>query len=528
MLILVTAIIAIDREGGFNCHLGGDPILDLPGRDTPPLWSKDGNLIVSSRGWNGILVVDAEGSSMWSLPAGVEAGTPFAPGSYSPALSPDGSRVAYAVVEPDDPVPSKVDIAVSDLDGSGLLLLTDSDARDSHPAWSPDGTKIAFISNRSREPGFHLHVMDADGGNQRMLLSSINTTEESPLWSPDGRRIAFVARDPDRAYIVYTIEADGSRLAKLGAAASRPAWSPDGKRIAFIREGDSRRELHAMDADGRNRILLMSFEKVNLPSYRNESLSWSPDGSEILYGPHRGHRYPPVVIVRVDGSGSRVLFEEGWPWATALAAWSPDGSRIVFHDDDPGRESWVILYTTARDGSDVRVLVRRVEDGLVAESSDWNRVSGEIDACSSGSLVDDPQENVGLVRDCESLLLIRDQLAGDAFLNWSSVLPMAEWIGVTIDGSPRRVTVLDLAFISGVQLGHPLNGFISPDLSQLTGLRELLLTNNSLMGTFPQELGSLPNLRVLDLSGNLHMEGCVPTQLSTQLTDFSGHSLDYC
>ncbi len=524
VLTLVALVFAALAFGDIRCYTGHGILFELPRRETPPVWSKDGRLIVFSQGPNGIVVVSADGTSMWRLPAGAGVGTRYEPGSYSPALSPDGFKVAFAVVEPDDFYPSKVDIAVSALDGSGFLQLTDSDDRDSHPAWSPDGKRIAFISNRSPEPGFHLHVMDADGGNQRILVSSINTTEEAPLWSPNGLHIAFVARQVrDRwAYIVYTITADGSRLTKLGAAASRPAWSPDGTRIAFIREGDMKRELHVMDPDGRNQILLLSLERPGHPSYWDEGLSWSPDGSEILYGPSRGSSNSPVVMVKVDGSGSRFLFKEKWPWGTALAGWSPDGSRIAIHNDDPAGESWVALYTAARDGSDIRVVVRRVGDRMVAENSDWNDLSGDIDACSSGHLVDDPQENTGLVGDCEALLRIRDQLEGDAVLNWSADLPMKEWIGVTIEGSPGRVTVLDL-------IARPsLNGVIPPEMSQLTSLRELRLNGNRLFGGFPQELGSLDNLSVLDLASNLHLEGCVPAQLASQLTEFRGDPIGYC
>ena len=488
-------------------------LLGLAQQHSVPLWSKDGSQIIFSHAPSGVFVVQADGSRMWSLPPGSPVGTRTSPGNFSPALSPDGSRVAYAmVVKRND----SSDIVTSALDGSYLRKLTSDKAVDAYPAWSPDGTQIAFYSDRATRPahGFHLYIMDSDGSDERSLVSSsLISTRHPPAWSPDGSRIAFVTfqSDPTETgyvsrYIAHTVRPDGSRLTELGDAASSPAWSPDGTRIAFIRERDETRGLYTMDPDGGNERLLWSFETDRGLWYNN--LAWSPDGSEILYGSASVRFYGPVqvVVVGMDGSEPRVLAERGSDWGQGGAAWSPDGSRIAFHvaSDD----SDVVLHTTARDGSDERVLVRGNFKRLVAERSDWRDVSDAIAACSDGRLVRDPEKNPGLVRDCETLLRVRDPLAGDAVLNWSADAQMSEWSGLRIEGSPPRITGLVLPRLTPSNL----TGIIPSELGDLTGLESLSLHSNALRGTIPPELGNLVNLRKLDLAFN-GLEGPIPPEL---------------
>ena len=491
-----------------------------------PLWSRDGSQIIFSRAPSGVFVVEADGSRMWPLPPDSPMGTPTSPGNFSPALSPDGSRVAYAmVVKAND----TARIVTSAIDGSDLRKLTKNKAVDAYPAWSPDGTQIVFYSDRDLSAGFfHMYIMDSDGSNERSLVSSVMSTEHPPVWSPDGSRIAFVTfqagfvggesgNRPDR-HIVHTIRPDGSGLIELGDAASSPAWSPDGRRIAFVREeGDETRGLYTMDPDGGDQRLLWSFDRNHRLWYNN--LSWSPDGSEILYGVSYAPFLVPVVVVGVDGSGPRPLAESTSTRGAGGAAWSPDGSRIAFHLISDNSD--VVLYTTARDGSDERVLVRGNYERLVAERSAWRDVSGDIAACSNGDIVPKPDKNLGLVQDCETLLRIRDPLAGDAVLNWSADAQISEWGGIVIGGSPPRVIRLSLPGLSPSKL----TGSIPPELGDLTNLEEIVIHSNRLSGSIPPELGNLASLRVMRLSWNL-LEGTIPGELG-RLTSLETMNLDH-
>ena len=116
----------------------------------------------------------------------------------------------------------------------------------------------------------------------------------------------------------------------------------------------------------------------------------------------------------------------------------------------------------------------------------------------------DPQSHPSLVADCETLLELRDALAGEGMLNWSEFVPLAAWQGVVVGESPQRVVELQLH-------NGGLTGAIPSELSRLVGLRVLNLSHNRLEGSIPPQLGDLANLRELllhvnNLSGNIPLE----------------------
>ena len=126
-----------------------------------------------------------------------------------------------------------------------------------------------------------------------------------------------------------------------------------------------------------------------------------------------------------------------------------------------------------------------------------------VSSCATGGAV---SGNPGLVSDCEALLASRDTLAGTALpLNWSAARPIAEWDGVTISGTPQRVTGLDL-------LDKGLTGTIPAQLGRLSSLQVLRLNGNQLTGEIPTQLGSLSNLQELHLSDN-QLTGEIPSEL---------------
>ncbi len=129
--------------------------------------------------------------------------------------------------------------------------------------------------------------------------------------------------------------------------------------------------------------------------------------------------------------------------------------------------------------------------------------------------------NTGLELDRAVLLAVRDTLAGSAQLNWSKRLALCEWLGVTVNGSPSRVTELILNCTG-------LTGRVPPELGSLTKLKELDLAGNYLTGGIPRELGDLRNLRRLRLKEN-QLTGKVPDELrrlrKLMFLDLSGNSL---
>jgi hypothetical protein len=130
--------------------------------------------------------------------------------------------------------------------------LTNSAGSNAAPAWSPDGTKIAFTSTRD-DGNLEIYVMDADGGNQTRLTNDIEW-DYDPIWAPDGSRIAFShgGNLPD----IYVMNADGTGPVNLtpspASADYSAAWSPDGTKIAFISDRVGNAEIYVMNADGSN------------------------------------------------------------------------------------------------------------------------------------------------------------------------------------------------------------------------------------------------------------------------------------
>ena len=152
-------------------------------------------------------------------------------------------------------------------------------------------------------------------------------------------------------------------------------------------------------------------------------------------------------------------------------------------------------------------------------------------ACVAGGAVSDAVNNPGLVSDCDTLLAARDTLAGSATLNWSASTPIDLWEGITVAGSPPRVTELklpekgltgeipkelgSLANLESLSLwGNQLTGEIPAELGSLSNLQSLYLSNNQLTGEIPAELGSLANLQGLSLYNN-QLTGEIPTELGS-------------
>ena len=139
-----------------------------------------------------------------------------------------------------------------------------------------------------------------------------------------------------------------------------------------------------------------------------------------------------------------------------------------------------------------------------------NSVIEAQSVCESGIAVPDPTNNPGLVSDCEALLAARDTLAGTKTLDWSDNTPIEEWDGITLSGTPLRVTTL--RFLGLGSLFRKVNGEIPPELGNLSALEELNLLGNGLVGQIPPELGSLSALEELHLGGN-RLTGEIPPEL---------------
>ena len=183
------------------------------------------------------------------------------------------------------------EIVLSDTDGGNVRRLTTNLHHDNFPVWSPDGSRIAFITNRPDGDNLAIHTVATDSLHDFALNPSISFHNHSMSWSPDGEFIAFVGKSiaPRISYrhtaSVFVADVRSFWQREIWWAASGPAWSPDGQRIALVVPKPDGVALYTFAVNGTDPILVTE----NLPEPWDfpidlwlGDLEWSPDGTEIL------------------------------------------------------------------------------------------------------------------------------------------------------------------------------------------------------------------------------------------------------
>jgi TolB protein len=230
----------------------------------------------------------------------------------APVVSPDGQSIAVASFRGG----SWNGIYLLDRFGKGRTTLVSHSTFDGSPAWSPDGTKLAF---RSELPGPYgsygrIFIVNRDGTGLRQLTPEVTAGgykyDDGPSWSPDGTRLVFT-----RTGELSLINADGTGLISTGVLGTYPAWSPDGTQIAYGGVlGNGTDGIFVMDMSFSSRRLTAAGPQDGTPR-------WSGDGHQLVFQRAGG---PVLQIYRVDADGSgetklsTVTQHESWP------SWSPN------------------------------------------------------------------------------------------------------------------------------------------------------------------------------------------------------------
>ena len=264
-------IFSIDAQGGSRLQLTTEGMTN-----EYPAWSPDGTAIVFSSNRTGTF-------ELWTMRAdgGAQTQDPTAlpGGKFVPQLSPDGTTIVFAYIDPAIGHPEVWSISAN---GGDARKLTTTPKAATGPTWSllphfsPDGRRIVYASTKSGSS--QIWIMNADGSGQTQITSGLGAEfpdANAPKWSPDGSKIAFWSGFETQYGEIWTMRADGTDARQLtdqpGTISSdNPAWSPDGTKILFDTNRESSPQIWMMNADGSDQHLLVDI------GIGNTQFSWQP------------------------------------------------------------------------------------------------------------------------------------------------------------------------------------------------------------------------------------------------------------
>jgi Tol biopolymer transport system component len=283
---------------------------------------------------------------------------------YNAAFSPDGQRIAF-VSERD----GNLELYTIRTDGSGLRRLTDNFALDDHPVFSPDGQRLAFVSTRQPAvvPGQAwnaIYVMNADGSSVKRL-SRPDTADYSPAWSPKGDLIAFASGSGKaESTDLFVMRPDGSGRRLVVKNGGWPSFAADGLSLFFHSQRQGNWGIWRVNLDGSN------LQRITPPDIDAFTPRASLDGKWLVLARLRGEHRQIEVMDLSTGKLTALTTEATDHWNPSI---SPDGGQVVYHKVTPGLLAPNVELWGAPGGSDLKLL--RLAGAFPSFSPDGKRLT---------------------------------------------------------------------------------------------------------------------------------------------------------
>jgi len=263
--------------------------------------------------------------------------TPIPTATPIPAVLQSAGTLAYVVREV-----GQTDIWAIPIGTRNSLRIVNSPEHDRDPAWSSDGTRLAYASRRE-DSNWDLYIYDLrTGGTTRMTFNL--AFEANPKWSPDDLYLVYESYQQTTHLDLYYMRSDGSAVPERLPASSdapdfSPAWSPDGRRIAFVSWREGNQDIYLFDFNTGETTNL-----TNTPTRHEDYPVWSPDGATLAYSaPENG--IETVFTQDLTTNTPPQAFRRG-----RMPAWSPDGLSIAFMVDATDLSATFITVAPFIDG----------------------------------------------------------------------------------------------------------------------------------------------------------------------------------
>jgi TolB protein len=214
--------------------------------------------------------------------------------TLSPAWSPDGTRIAYSLIAKNKKNIKNTNLYEFNFRTSRIKMLSDRKGINSGASYHPDGKKIALTMSFLGNP--EIMIFDPDSKSVTRLTKA-GGVDVDPNWAPDGKHLSFVSNRAG-APMVYRMNADGSdvrRLTFAGSYNATPSWSPQNNKISFAGWIDGRFDIFIMNPDGTN------IERLTKNQGNNEDPSFSPDGNFVVFSSNRAGQ-KNIYVMNIDGT----------------------------------------------------------------------------------------------------------------------------------------------------------------------------------------------------------------------------------